>query len=223
MNSKTKLDSNRLLIFHESRKRRQLAGELIYSKNKNQYELIYNQHYIQLKNAIPIAKDLNLFKIRHKSEKGKLFPAFLDRIPERSNPAYEDYCKAQGISPKEENLIILLGFIGKRGPSSFVFEPVYETDFSLNDILTLRDKLSISQQDLAEAFNIKKLTLLKIEKGQSKDTSTLKLLKIYFNFPEVALWQLKQTGGRIHHHALTRLVDYFSSKLQKNRTPGVDV
>ena len=213
MNSKIKLNKNQLLIFHESRKRRQLVGELIYSKEKDQYELIYDRHYIQSKKAIPIARDLDLFKIRHKSAKGKLFPVFLDRIPEKSNPAYKDYCKAQGISPKEKNPIVLLGFIGKRGPSSFVFEPVYEADFSPSNILILRNELQISQQDLAEAFNIKKLTLLKIEKGQSKDANTLKLLQIYFNFPEVALWQLMQTGGRIHNHALAKLVEYFSSKL----------
>lgn len=218
MNSKIKLNKNQLLIFHESRKRRQLVGELIYSKEQDQYELIYDKHYMQSKKAIPIAKDLDLFKMRHKSEKGKLFPAFLDRIPEKSNPAYEDYCKAQGILPNEKNLIVLLGFIGKRGPSSFVFEPVYEADFSPNDILTLRNELKISQEDLAEAFDIKRLTLLKIEKGQSKDASTLKLLQIYLKFPEVALWQLMQTGGRIHNQALAKLVVYFSSRLKRQPT-----
>lgn len=217
MSSKIELDKTKLLIFHESRKNRIFVGELIYVKEKDRYELIYDENYTRLKKAIPISPKLDLFKLRHKSEKGKLFPAFIDRIPEKSNPAYEDYCKAQRISPKEKNQIVLLGSIGKRGPSSFVFEPVYKTEFSKKDILAFREELQISQQELAKAFDIKKLTLLKIETEKSMDANTLKLLQIYFQFPEVALWQLKQTGGRIHSDILNKLIKYFET--QSNPTP----
>lgn len=211
MNSLIKPDENRLKIFHEGRKRRIYVGELIYVKEKDKFELIYDQKYTHSKNAIPIAPNLSLFKIRHESEKGKLFPAFVDRIPDKSNPAYKDYCRAEGISPKEKKAIILLGSIGRRGPSSFVFEPVYTVEFSAKNILEFREKLSISQQDLADAFDVSRLTLLKIETGKSKDASTLKRLQIYFEFPDVALWQLKQTGGKIHREVLGKLVKYFES------------
>lgn len=129
MSYPTKLDESRLKIFHESRKGRTLVGELIYNKDNNSHELIYDKNYAYSKNAIPISPDLDLFKLRHQSKKGKLFPSFIDRIPDKSNPAYNDYCKAQGISPTEKNPIILLGSIGKRGPSSFIFEPVYYLNF----------------------------------------------------------------------------------------------
>ena len=33
------------------------------------------------------------------------------------------------------------------------------------------------------------------------------------NFPEVALWQLKQTGERLHSHVLGKLIKYFESKI----------
>lgn len=210
MNYLNKLDQNRLQIFHEGRKRRVFVGELTYNKKKDIYELDYDSNYVNSKNAIPISSDLSLFKLHHQSKKGTIFPAFLDRIPEKANPAYKDYCKSQGISPSEKNPIILLGFIGKRGPSSFIFEPVYQNEFNPADITSLRKKLDITQHDLAKAFDINKTTLQRIESGTSRDENTIKLIQILFTFPEVALWQLKQTGGRVHKDVLSKLIDYFS-------------
>lgn len=214
MNSLIKLDESRLKIFHESRKRRVFVGELIYDKGNDKYELIYDKNYAHSKNAIPISPDLDLFKLHHYSEKGKLFPSFMDRIPDSSNPAYKDYCDAQGISLDEKNPIILLGSIGKRGPSSFIFEPVYDNGFEFSDIIKLREQLQITQHDLAEAFNISKTTLQRIEAGVSHDLNTLKYIQILLRFPEVALWQLKQTGSRVHKHVFEKLLKYFESKYE---------
>ncbi len=161
----------------------------------------------------------DLFKEKYLSLKGELFPVLQDRIPSRENPAYADYCYSQGISVKEVNPIVLLRAIGKRGPSSFVFEPVYENLFSVADIKKLRDELDISQNDLALAFDISKVTLHKIETGESRDSNTMKLIQIYFEFPEVALWQLLQTGSHVHSNVLSKLVQYFSGKTQ---TCGLD-
>jgi len=207
----TKPNEYRLKIFHESRKRRILVGELIYNKNKDKYELIYDKNYAYSKNAIPISPELDLFKLHHQSKKGEIFSAFIDRIPDKSNPAYNDYCKAQGISPAEKNPIILLGSIGKRGPSSFVFEPVYSSEFDSTNIIKLREQLQITQHDLAEALDISKTTLQRIEAGVSRDLNTLKYIQILLKFPEVALWQLKQTGNRVHKDVLIKLVKYFKS------------
>ena len=209
MNSKVQLIKNKLHIFHEIRKRRIFVGELIYIKENDQYELTYDKKYVGLKNAIAIGPDLELFKIHHVSKKGELFPVFQDRIPSKSNPAYEDYCYSEGISPNEKNSIILLGTIGKKGPSSFIFESVYRNEFRASDIKNMRESLEISQNDLALAFDIRKVTLQKIEAGESKDQNTIKLLQIFFEFPEVALWQLQQSGSRIHTSVLTKLINYF--------------
>lgn len=213
MNYLIKPDENHLQIFHESRKRRVFVGELIYDKEKEKYELIYDKNYVDSKNAIPIGPDLNLFKLHHRSEKGKLFSSFIDRIPDKSNPAYKDYCKSQGIPPNEKNPIILLGSIGKRGPSSFIFEPVYSSKFNPTDITKLREKLKITQHDIAEAFDLSKTTLQRIESGTSHDLSTLKRVQILLEFPEVALWQLKQTGSRVHKDVLAKLIKHFELKL----------
>lgn len=213
MNYPIKLNTHRLKIFHESRKRRTFVGELVYDQAKNRYELIYDKHYAHSKSAIPISPDLDLFKLRHQSKKGELFPSFIDRIPDKSNPAYNDYCITQGISPAEKNPIILLGTIGRRGPSSFIFEPDYYSQFGLTDIINLREKLKITQNDLANAFDISKTTLQRMEAGESYDLNTLKYMQIILTFPEVALWQLKQTGNRVHKDVLTKLISYFESNL----------
>jgi DNA-binding XRE family transcriptional regulator len=212
MNYLTKLDKYRINIFHETRKRRVFVGELIYDPKKDLYELIYDKSYAESKNAIPISPDLSLFILHHQSKKGKLFPSFIDRIPDKSNPAYDDYCKSQGISPNEKNPIILLGAIGKRGPSSFIFEPVYYTEFDTSDIKKLRETLEITQHDIAEAFDISKTTLQRIEAGTSQDLNTIKRIQILLMFPDVALWQLKQSGSRVHKDVLTKLIKYFEIK-----------
>lgn len=207
-----KPDEHKLHIFHESKKRRTFVGELHYNTQTDTYELNYNKNYTLSKNAIPLSPELNLFKLQHQSEKGKLFPAFIDRIPDKSNPAYNDYCRAEGVSPEEVNPIILLGTIGKRGPSSFVFEPVYHTDFDPSAIKAIRSQLNITQHDFALALDINIRTLQRIESGISQDISTLKHIQILLSFPDVARWQLKKTGGKVHKDILNKLMSYFRDK-----------
>lgn len=216
MNSNLEIDPNKLLIFQELKKRRTYVGELIYDENMNVYKLKYDKHYIKSKQAIPIGPELDLFTETHTSKIGKLFPAFVDRIPKKENPAYSDYCRSQGISIHEKNPIILLGSIGSRGPSSFIFERTYKPGISMIDIIKLRHDLNITQHDLAEAFGISKVTLQKIESGISHDFNTIKILQIYFTFPEAAIWQLYQTGATVHHAVLSKLFTYFHEKIRKN-------
>lgn len=200
-------------IFQEGRKRRVFVGELTYDEKNDRYELIYDKDYPYSKHAISLGPHLSLFQLHHISEKGKLFPYFLDRIPDPENPAYPDYCASQGVALDEDNLIILLGSIGRRGPSSFVFEAVYEYLFDVAEIIKWREQLRVSQHDFALAFDISKTTLQRIEDGKSLEHNTLKRLEILFCFPEVALWQLKQTGGQIHFRELEKLVNYFRARL----------
>jgi DNA-binding XRE family transcriptional regulator len=211
------VDDTRLFIFHEGRKRRIFVAQLYYSKEKNHYELIYDDKYMQWKKAIPLGQNLGLLKKRHISPKGKLFSSLLDRLPQRENPAYEDYCKSQGISPSEKNQIILLGTIGRRGPSSFIFEPVYKNDFSRENILKFRKELNLTRYDLAMAFDISVDTLKLIESGKSQDPNTMRRLQIYIDFPQVALWQLQLTGFRIHEDVLKCLVKHFKAEADDSR------
>ena len=206
---------DKLNIFHEGRKRRVFVGQLIYNKKTETYELIYDKNYAYSDKAIPLGPDLNLFELHHRSEKGKLFKTLLDRIPSKENPAYKDYCATQGISPNEKNPIILLGSIGKRGPSSFIFEAVYHSSFTSEDIIKFRNEIGITQHDLAHALDISIVTLARIETGVSHDANTIKRIEVFLKFPDVALWQLRQTGSWLHSEVLTKLIKYFNSEKTK--------
>lgn len=211
--------NDRLLIYHEGRKRRLFVGELRYHQSLEQYDLVYDHDYAYSPKAISLGPELSLFQKRHLSEKGKLFPSLMDRLPSRDNPAYNDYCLSEGISASEENLIVLLGTIGRRGPSSFVFEPVYETqDIDKNQVAMFRKLLGMTQHDFAQAFDFRQITINRIECGQSKDQSTLARIKIYMEFPEVALWQIKQTGGRVHSLVRQKALAYLDSAEKTNHS-----
>lgn len=210
MRDNLKLNQEKLNIFHEGRKRRVFVGELIYNQENEIYELIYDESYAYSDTAIPLGPELDLFKLHHRSENGKLFKSLLDRIPSKENPAYNDYCAFQGISQDEQNPIILLGAIGKRGPSSFIFEPVYSYTFTKEDIKKTRTEIGLTQHDLAKVLNISIATLARLETGASHDANTIKRIEIFFKFPEVALWELKKTGGWLHSNMLAKLYNHFN-------------
>lgn len=210
-----KANKNKLRIYHEGKKRRIFVGELSYDPKKDRYALHYDEKYVLLKSAIPLSPDLSLFKLKHYSKKGELFPVFVDRIPDRLNPAYVDYCRSQGISPHEKNPIILLGSIGRRGPSSFIYEPVYEDEFNIEELKNFLEKLKITQHDFSVAFDFSKVTLQRVISGVSQDANLLKRIQILFRFPEVALWQLSLTGARVHAVVLGKLISYFQRNVAK--------
>lgn len=208
-------DPNRLEVYAEVRKNKTLVGTLQYDPQSEKFIFDYERKYLLSKNAIPIGPELPLKKRHHISTGEKLFPSFLDRIPSRENAAYEEYCISQGISPTEKNLLILLTTIGRRGPSTFVFEAVYlESDISA-EIRFFRKKMDLTLREVSAAFGINLPTLSKIETGKSRDKSTLKLLSIYLRFPEVALWQLKNNERKIHRNAAIKLYTYFRESAGK--------
>ncbi len=206
----SKIDPNQLNVFAESRKRRILVGSLKWDEPKHQFEFRYEPKYARSKKAIPIGKELDLFKKVTTSK--KLFSSFADRIPSSENPAYEDYCYAQGISVDEKNPIVLLVSIGRKGPSTFIFEPIVRNEFTKEDVKKFRDNLSISIQDLALAFDLNWPTLQRLEAGKNVEVGTLRRIQIYFQFPQVALWQLSLTVGKLHSDTFNRLWSHFESQ-----------
>ncbi len=206
-------DPNRLDVYSEGRKRRMYVGRLQFILEKDLYEFRYDPHYAGWKRAIPLGPELDLFKKIHQSKK-KIFPSFADRIPSKANPAYEEYCRSQGISPSEKSPVILLGTIGRRGPSSFVFEPVLLDSFSASDIIQFRKSLGLSRNEFSLAFDFNEQTIQRLETDKSADLNTLRRAEIYLSFPEVALWQLRITGPKIHQKALEALLEHFGGKLK---------
>ncbi len=213
----SKIDSTQLHVFSESRKRRVFVGTLKWDISKNVFEFKYDQKYAKSKTAIPLGKELDLFK-KTQISKGKLFPSFADRIPSKDNPAYKDYCESQGISVNEENQIILLISIGKRGPSTFIFEPVYLNTFNFNDVKNFRETHQISIHDLALALDLNQPTLQRLEAGEKTDLGTIRRLQIYLEFPKVALWQIQMNSGKIHYDTFKKMWNIFESQEKNNKT-----
>lgn len=106
-------------------------------------------------------------------------------------------------------------------PSSFIFEPVYSTEFSFSDIVEFRKEFKVSQDDFAKIFDIPLSTLQKIERGESKDKNILKLIENYMTFPKTALWQLEQARGRVHHRSRSKLKSIFFKLLDYPSKSGI--
>lgn len=200
-------DENKLDVFIEGRKRKTYVGSLERS-SEQKYTFYYDKKYLKSGNAIPLGPDIPLSKAKHEI-KGKLFATFVDRIPSKRNPAYGDYCRQEGISPNEKNPIILLGTIGKRGPSSFVFESVMRNHYLVEeDIKKFKASTGLSFKDIALAFDINYVTLYKITNERSSDSTTTKLIRLYLNYPNCLADQLQFTSKYLHHQAVETIMYY---------------
>lgn len=210
-------DPDKLEVYSETKHSKAIVGLLRYDRETKIYIFEYDRKYLQSKSAIPIGPELSLRKRVHQT-KGSLFPSLNDRIPSRRNPAYAEYCRSQGIDPSEANPIILLGTIGKRGPSTFVFESLYLDNNVKDRFKHFRQSVNLSIRELAAAFDLNYLTLHRIEKGKSKDRNTLTLLEIYLNFPSAALWVITKNERKLHQATAQTLISLFVSKLRREST-----
>lgn len=185
-----------IAVYLERKKTRQFVGELRYIADTKEFEFIYDQNYLYSKSIIPLGPELPLKKQPFRSK--KLFESFSDRIPSKENPAYADYCKAVGIDVSETNPLILLSTIAKRGPSSFIFEPIYTTGIDPNQLKHFREILNLTGREFAVCFSISLASLNRIETGKAAGKEVLKRLEIYIKFPEVALFEFRRNSGKIH-------------------------
>ena len=190
-----------ILVYLELKTTRELVGKLEY-KNKK-YCFSYDKRYLELKKALPIGPELPLTKLYFESE--ELFPSFVDRIPSKHNPAYTDYCAEFSIDVDEENQLILLATIGRKGPSSFIFEPEYNS-FTANDLKSFRQELGLTTRDFAECFGITQATIVRIENGQTSGSEVLKLLEIFYLFPHVAQYYIKKYANKLHYKIEERIM-----------------
>jgi len=200
-------DPHQLEVFHEGRRRRQLVGTLTYHPKTTRYSFTYDAKYLRQKNAVPLGPELPLTKPSYQSKAKQLFSSLMDRIPSKENPAYIDYCKAAGIDPGEENTVRLLTSVGRRGPSTFIFEPVYkfDRDALISALKEFRQRLDISLWELARAFDVPYLTMQRIEASKSKDELTMRLIYCYLMFPDTAIWQLKISGRYVNRDSVIKI------------------
>jgi HipA-like protein len=186
---------NSLNVYLERRSSRTYVGKL--TKADTGFNFEYDKNYAYAVNSIPVGPELPITKRTHNSL--QLFSSFADRIPSQQNPAYVEYCEKFGISLSEKDEIILLSTIGKRGPSSFVFEVEKKEDYSGYDYLVFRKSLELTLRDFATIFDVSLTTLQRIELGKSsKGKEILKRIEIYDKFPDVALYEVGKRGGLIH-------------------------
>lgn len=197
-------------VYLEKRKTRQFVGELVYEKADKVFIFTYDKKYIYSDYIIPIGPDIPLTKIKHVSK--SLFASLEDRIPSRENPAYKDYCRAMGITINERDPIILLVTIGKRGPSSFIFEPHYESKFNGEALRAFRQEMGLTTREFSECFDMSQAALVNIESGKASGKETLKRIELYTHFPEAIYYQLQLTGGILHTNKIKKVMNYLSAK-----------
>jgi len=172
-------------------------------------------------NSIPVGPELPLTKRIHKSE--QLFSSFADRIPSKQNPAYKEYCQKFDLAPNEKNEIVLLSTIGKRGPSSFIFELKNIEEYTHYDYINFRKSSGLTLRDFATVFSVSLTTLQRMEKGVGdKGRESLRRIEIYDKFPEIALFELDRRKELIHsakHEKFEKILKDKVSYLKSRKHP----
>jgi HipA-like protein len=191
-------------VFLELRKKRKFVGTLNRIGNRFQFE--YDPKYFKDRSIIPLGPEMPLTRRIYQSE--RLFVPFWDRIPPRENPAYGEYCQSMGISIEESDPFILLSTIAHRGPSSFIFEPLYEEDFGSQDLLTFRKSLGLTVKEFAACFDFSPAAITRTELKQSSGREVLKRAEIYARYPQVALGQFRKNGGALHTNKQQKVLSY---------------
>ncbi len=204
-----------IAVFLEKRIARVYVGILTYLKEEHVFEFTYDEAYLYAKKIIPLGPEFPLTQRSFRSK--KLFPSLQDRIPSKENPAYPDYCQSMGIDVNETDPIILLGTIGKRGPSSFVFEPVYIPSFSSQDLRNFRKELFLTTREFSLCFDLPRIALINIENGKSPGKEILKRIEIYKRFPEVAIFQIERHGGSINPDKKKQAIKILKNKLHESK------
>ena len=197
-------------VYREFRKKRKYVGRL--TKKRNMFLFKYDKRYYYGEKALALGPDIPLTSLETKSS--KLFVSFEDRIPSKENPAYKEYCQMTGISPKEKNLFILLSSIGRKGPSCFIFAPVYDGEFQGQDLMKFRKGLKLSIREFADLFDFAFATIHRIEKGKSTGKDALKRIRIYHDFPQVALAEIQRLGAKINDEAREYVENFFKMKIK---------
>jgi HipA-like protein len=181
-------------VYAEFGKSRILVGRL--NKIKDKFQFTYDRKYLKSEKKLSLGPEFPMTKIRFFSD--SLFNSFKDRIPSKENPAYSEYCEKFGVSSDENNELILLATIGSRGPSSFVFEPVFDSEFTAVDLAAFRKKLKLSIRDFAILFDFSYATLNKIENGKMSGRDILKRIEIYALFKETAFFEIERNKAKVH-------------------------
>ena len=189
-------------IHSQTQTKRVFVGKLWREGKKYFFE--YGKSYKKLRNDLPLGPELPLWKGIVSSN--TLFPSFSDRIPSKNNPAYKDYCHEWDVSENEKDVFILLTTIGRRGPSTFMFEPVFKNEYEAPQLKNFRTRLGLTQSEFEALFNISHMTLSRLETGKSKNDFYLRYFELFDKVPQALTWMLKKRGQFLHDEKRTRLL-----------------
>ena len=156
--------SNIIDVYSESGKRRAYVGCL--TRVKSGYIFQYSLEWLEYDKSFQLGDDIPLGS---ETLKFKKFPkSLLDRIPPKSSTNYKRYCSERGISTSENDKMILLGTIGHKGASSFVFELSDKLDrknMVLEKLSSLMQRFTL--RDLACLFGVSHGSIQRVFKGDA--------------------------------------------------------
>ncbi len=184
-----------VFVFLKKRKTQTLVGKLY--KTDQKFVFTYEDSYLNAKHSIALGPEFPLTQKEFSSD--KLFPSLEDRIPSVQNPAYPEYCLAMGIDPNEQDHFILLSTVGSKGPSSFIFYPIFKRDISPKDVVEFRNMLGLTTREFAAVFEFSQNSLNALERGRREGIEILKRLEILLHFPNAALYFLLVNSGYLAH------------------------
>ncbi len=157
----------------------------------------YEDTYLNARDSIALGPEFPLTQQEFSSD--TLFPSLEDRIPSIQNPAYSEYCLAMGIDPQERDPFILLSTVGSKGPSSFIFYPIFNREITPTDIIEFRNMLGLTTREFAAVFEFSQSSLNALERGRITGSEILKRLEILLYFPNIALYFLLVNRGYLIH------------------------
>lgn len=189
-------------IYSQTQTKRIFVGKLWREGKKYFFE--YDKSYQKLRNALSLGPELPLWK--GKVSSNILFSAFSDRIPSKNNPAYKDYCREWGISENEKDVFVLLTTIGRRGPSTFVFEPGFKNEYAASQLKDFRIRLGLTQSEFEVLFDISHMTLVRLETGKLRNDFYLRYFELFDEVPQALAWMLEKRGQFLHDEKRTRLL-----------------
>jgi HipA-like protein len=180
-----------VFVFLKKRKTQTLVGRL--HRINQKLIFTYEDSYLKARHSIPLGPEFPLTQKQFYSD--KLFPSLEDRIPSIQNPAYTEYCLAMGIDPNERDPFILLSTVGSKGPSSFMFHPIFNRNIPPKDIVKFRNTLGLTTREFAAVFEFSQNSLNALERGRRAGIEIIKRLEILLYFPSTALYFLLVNRG----------------------------
>lgn len=184
------MNISKVLVFSDEPRGRVFVGEL--ERIKEGYSFTYDNNYMARSTATQLGPDLP-FSLKAITSK-RFFESLLDLIPDRNNPAYEEYCRSVGVDSDEKDPMVLLTHFGG-GPSRFVFEAVPdETPPTGKQVVHFRESLGLSQRQLATLLDIPIATLQAMEKDTADVSTARTLVRIFIENPS-ALWKIVERRG----------------------------